>query len=210
VALTLNANALVDLNSTKLYLQIPLLEITQDEQVRDFINEVSSLVERYCRRKFIQETITERYNGTRIAEILLNHWPVTAIVAVHEDSNRVFDSDSLLDPSTYTIRGDEMQDGYYLERYDVIFARGQGTVQVEYTFGYPTFQTVPGDLQLATKRTIGYYFKQQQNKDFTQTNKSKGDENITLIDGIPKAAATILDFYQRLELPDPGNPIRNM
>ncbi len=210
MAATLNANALIDLDPAKIYLTIPLAETSQDELIRDFINEVSSLIEQYCRRKFREQTITELYNGARIYEIMLNQYPVTAIVEVHEDFNREFGADSLLDPSTYAIRGDEMQEGYYLERFDSIFTSGRATVQIQYTFGYPAFTDVPGDLQLATKRTIGYYFKQQQNKNFDQTNKSKGDENITLIEGIPKSASILLDSYRRLELPDPGNPIRNL
>jgi hypothetical protein len=208
--MALNSNALVELDPTKIFLKIPLAETSQDTLVENFINEISDLIEDYCRRKFRAQQIVDIYDGGRTREILLYQWPVNSIVSVHEDLNRVFDADSLLDASTYTVRQDEMQEGFYLQRHDVVFTRGTATVRVEYTFGYPDFADVPGALQLATKRAVAYFYTQQQNADFTVSNKSKGDENITLIDGLPKSATVLLSSFVRLEAPGPVNPIRNL
>jgi hypothetical protein len=206
----LNSNALVDLDPAKTYLKIPLADDSMDELVKDFINEVSDLIERYCNRRFRSDTVVEIHDGGRTNQLLLKQWPVSAVVSLHEDANRVFGADSLIDASQYALRDDDTGEDYYLQRYDSIFSQGVGTIRVEYTFGYVAFTDVPGALQLATKRTIGYYWKQQQNEDFVLSNKSKGDENITLIDGIPKAATQILDPFVRMELAGPTNPIRNL
>jgi hypothetical protein len=122
----------------------------------------------------------------------------------------VFAVDSLVDPTTYQIGKMDNGEGFTLEMFEGIFSRGRKIIKVEYVAGYATISTIPGDLQLATKRVIGYYWKQQQNMDFTETNKSKGDENITLIDGIPKAASLILDNYKRLEMSGDNNALYNL
>jgi hypothetical protein len=125
------------------------------------------------------------------------------------DLDRVFGADTLVPATAYQIGKFDNGDGYTVERFDTNFPRGRKIVKVEYVAGY-LLANVPGDLQLATKRTIGYYWKQQQNLDFSETNKSKGDENITLIDGIPVAASLILDNYKRLEMSGDANAMYNL
>lgn len=208
--MALNSNALVDLNSAKLFVKIPTSVTSQDSLMEGFINEASDLIEKYCNRKFRQKTITEVYDGGRTSEILLHQWPVTNVVNLWEDSEKLFPTETLIDPSDYRIVTDQDQEGISIEKLSGVFARGKGTVKVEYTFGYNDFSDVPSGLALACKRLIGYYFKQQQNEDFTETNKSKGDENVTLIDGIPLAVTNILDNYKRLEMLGYPDPVRNL
>jgi uncharacterized phiE125 gp8 family phage protein len=210
MAATLNANALVELDSLKGYVKVPLAETSLDELLRDFINEASSLIENYCNRKFRQLTYTQYLNGARTTELLLGQWPVSAINNLYIDNLRVFGADTLIDPAEYTIGVDEKDEGILVELYEQVFPQGRKNVKIEYVAGYNAFSDVPADLQLACKRTAAYYFEQQQNEDFTETNKSKGDENVTLIDGLPKSAALILENYVRLEMLAPPDPVRNL
>lgn len=205
--MALKSNALVALEPTKAY--VKEFSASNDSLIEDFINECSSLIERYCNRKFREDTYIELYDGARTNEIMLTQWPVNQIVSIHEDANRVFGPDTLLDASTYFLRSDEMQEDFMIYRTDQIFARGKATVRIEYRAGYAAYTDVPADLQLACKRTVGYYFKQQQNKDLTETNISKGDENITLIDGLPNAVKVLLDPHKRFEILAPPSPVRN-
>jgi len=210
MAATLNDNALVTLDIVKGFLKIPSAVVSEDDLVRDFINEISSLIESYCQRKFRGRSYSERYDGARTPELMLKQWPIVAIVNMWEDSSRAFLVETLVDPANYHVLEDTNGDGITIERFDHAFSQGRSTVKVEYTAGYDAFEDVPGDLQLAAKRTIAYYWKQQQNEDFNETNKSKGDENVTLIDGIPKAASLILDNYKRWEMQAQPDPVRNM
>jgi len=209
MAATLNANALVDLDPTKIYLNIPLAETSQDDLIRDFINEASSLIESYCNRKFREQTITELRNGGRTYEIVLNQWPVSSITSVHEDSSRVFGVNTLLDSTEYMIGENERAEGFTVEKFNSVFAQGRKIIQIIYTFGYALYTDVPSDIQLACKRTAAYYFKQQQNQDFIEIEKSKGNEDIVLIDGLPKSASLILDNYRRLEMLGTPDSVRN-
>jgi len=210
MAATLNANALVDLDITKNYLGIPLAETSQDELVRDFINESSSLVESYCNRLFREKTVTERFNGARTNEIILKQWPVTSVTSVHIDSARLFPVGSLVDASDYELAENEKAEGISVEIFSQVFPQGRKNIKIVYTYGYALFTDVPGDLQLACKRTVAYYWQQQQNRDFTEIEKSKREEDITLIDGIPKAASVILENYKRLEMLGSPDSVRNL
>jgi hypothetical protein len=208
--MALNSNALVELAPTKIYLGIPSAETSQDDLVEGFINSCSTLCEKYCNRIFRQVEHTERFNGVGITEILLSHWPISSVTSVHVDEQRAFGAENLLDPSNYEIFADEAGENFILERFDAIFARGRKNVKVVYVSGYDTFDDVPDDLQLACKICIGFYYEQQQQKNWTFSNKSKGDENITLVQGIPESARVILDNYKRAEMIAPVEPVRNL
>lgn len=197
----LNANALVSLESLKEYLKIPVATTSSDDLLKTFINEISALIENYCNRKFIAQTYTEIKDGGGTRELFFFQWPVTSITSLHIDPSRVFDSSTLIDSSDYAMETNEAGENYSLVYYKGTFPLGKHIIKLIYTAGYADIASVPADLQLATKRTIAFYWKQQQNQDFTETNKSKGDENITLIQGIPENAIQILEYYKRLDMP---------
>ena len=208
--MALNANALIELAPTKIYLGIPASETSQDDLVEGFINECSSLIENYCNRQFREVTHTERFDGVSVTEILLNHWPVSSITSIHVDSKRDFTVDTLVDSSNYELFQDEKGESIVVQRFDQAFPRGNKNVKIIYTAGYSAFSDVPADIQLACKITIAYYYEQQQQKNWTFSNKQKGDENITLVQGIPESAIVILDNYKRVEMVGPVEPVRNI
>lgn len=207
--MALNHNALVSLAEMKIYLKIPALETSQDSLIESFINEISQLIEVYCNRKFILNTYIERYNGGDRYELLLNNWPIQSITSLHVDHKRLFDSSSLIDPSNYDIFQDEMGDNFILERFDFKFQKGRKNIKVEYEAGYTDITTLPSDIKLACKIAVSYYYQQQQQENWTYSVKSKGDENITLIQGIPESSVIILDNYRRNEMVAPVEPTRN-
>jgi hypothetical protein len=209
MSLTLNANALVDLDPFKGFVKVPLAILTQDALLRDFINEASSLCESYCGRKFRSATYTEYQNGSKTPEIMFKQWPVSSITTVAIDPDRLFPISTVLDPTTYTLTGDTNGEGILVELFSQVFPAGRKIVKLVYTAGYATFASVPGDLQLACKRIAAYYFKQQQQEDFTESEKTKDKETVKLIDGIPQAAAQLLNRYMRLEMEGDVNPTRN-
>lgn len=210
MAATLNANALVSLDSFKAYAKEYTSDVAIEAFLRDFINEASQLCESYCNRFFRQRSITEQFNGANSYEHLLCQWPVTNITSVHIDSSRVFGASTLVDPSKYLIGVNEKGEGISIELLTQRFPRGRKNIKIVFDMGYLDIVDVPADLQLACKRTASYYYKQQQNEDFIETAKSKGGENITLIDGLPKSAAEILDKYVRMEIMGDPDPVLNL
>lgn len=198
--MALNANALIDLNPFKLFIGIPTTELSRDTELETFINEASTLIETYCNRFFRERTITEKISGDRNNELLLNQWPVNSITSIHVSENRVFDATTLLAAINYDIEEDEKGEGVGVVRFDGCFSKGIKNIQAIYVMGYNAIANVPPDLQLACKITAAYYFQISENRDFTVAMKTKGDEDVTLIQGIPKNASLILNDYKRLEM----------
>jgi len=208
--MALNPNALLELAPAKIYLGIPLAELSQDDLIEGFINECSTLIENYCNRQFRQVTHTERFDGVSVTEILMNQWPISSITSVHVDSKRAFGVDTLVDPSNYELFQDERGESILVQRFDQAFPRGNKNVKIIYTAGYSAFADVPSDIQLATKITVAFYYQQQQQKNWSYSNKQKADENITLVQGIPESAVLILENYKRVEMVGPVEPVRNV
>ena len=209
MALVLNANALINLDSFKRYVKVPTIVISEDEILRDVINEASALCESYCNRLFRAQTFTEVHNGGRTPALLTGQWPINTVTSVNIDSSRQFAAGTIVDPNTYTLGLNEKGEAYTVELFDEVFPQGRKNVQVIYQFGYVLDTDVPADLQLACKRTGAYYWKLQQSESFMEVQKTKGNENLTILDGIPQSAALILDNYTRLEMLAPPDSVRN-
>jgi len=207
--MALAANALIEKDPTKIWLGIPLAEISLDDLVEDIINHCSTLIESYCNRKFIQQTFTERHNGSGTTELLVNQWPINSITSLHVDAGREFTSETLIDPSNYEYFSNEQDEGYVIERFSETFPRGRKNIQIVYAAGYPTFADVPSDLQMGCKIAVAFYYQHQQQQDWTMSTKSKGEENIVLIQGLPESSVNLLNSYKRLEILAPPDPVRN-
>lgn len=207
--MALNANALVSLATLKTYVKVPISVTSEDSILERFINGASERCERYCNRRFTSQQYTEIRDGGRINEILLFQWPVTGITSLHVDSDRDFDADALIDPSNYSIISDQNAEGIGLRRYDAFFPKGAGTIQIVYTAGYTAF-AAPSDLQEACLLISAYWYKLQQQEEHNVASKSKGDEDVTLIQGIPVNASQILDDYKRLDVVTDVYPIVNV
>lgn len=207
--MALNPNALVTLADGKEYVGIPALETSKDSLIEKFINSASERCERYCNRKFTTDTYTEYRDGSRTIEILLHQWPVTSITELNPDPERKWLSTTQLAASVIQIFSDQDGDGIGVRRTDgFIFPRGAGIIKVVYIAGYAAFGA-PSDLQEACKITLAYYYTKQQNRDWATSTKSKGDEDISIVQGLPTDATQILDDYKRLEIPGEPYPVVN-
>jgi len=131
-------------------------------------------------------------------------FPVISITELYDDIDRLYATP--LDSSLYAISNDEKGEGYEVERFDCIFTRSRRNVKIVFQGGYAN---IPYDLQLACKVTMAYYYQKQQQQDWTTATQSKGDEDITLIQGIPESATKLLDKFKRLEILGDDEPVRN-
>ena len=76
---TLNANALTNLNRTKAELDIPLANTDFDDQVIQYINAISDVIEADTNRNFTTQNYVHRFSGTGINLLVSKQFPITAI-----------------------------------------------------------------------------------------------------------------------------------
>jgi len=202
--MTLNSNALITLAQAKLFVKVPTPEATHDTLLEEFINEASQLIESYCNRKFILQEFIEIHSGNGLSQIMTRAFPVVSITSLYDDTTRAFTD--VIDSVNYTLMQDEKGHGYGVERFDYKFSRGQRNVKIIFQGGY---SAIPSDLQLACKVTLAFYYFKQQEQEWTTNTKSKGDENITMIEGLPKSVTEILDKYKRTEILGEDESVRN-
>jgi len=202
--MTLNANALITLAQAKIFVKVPTAETTHDTLLEDFINESSQLIESYCNRKFVLQEYTEIHSGNGLTQLMTRSFPIVSVTSLYDDISRAFTT--VIDPNNYTIMQDEKGLAYGIERFDNIFIRGQRNVKVIFQGGY---SVIPSDLQLACKVTLAFYYFKQQEQEWTTNTKAKGDENITMIEGLPKSVTEILDKYKRTEILGEDESVRN-
>ena len=202
--MTLNSNALITLEQAKIFVKVPTAETTHDILLEDFINEASQLIESYCNRKFALQEYTEVHSGNGLSQIMTKAFPVVSITSLYDDITRAFTD--VIDVVNYTLIRDESGHGYGIERFDNRFSRGQRNVKIIFQGGY---SDIPSDLQLACKVTLAFYYFKQQEQEWTTNTKAKGDENITMIEGLPKSVTEILHKYKRTEILGEDESVRN-
>lgn len=209
--MALNANALVQLAPMRVFLGVPTatVDANLDALIEDFINSTSAMAESFCNRNLRSQTYTEYYDGGQTSEILINNWPIVSITSIHISSARVFDATTLLVSTSYDSAPNEIGEKVLIDRFDGVFPKGKRNVKIVYVAGYASFSDVPADLVLAVKIAVAYYYLRQQQKDWTMTTKNKGDENISLVQGLPESSRQILDRYKRLEMLAPTNSLSN-
>ena len=207
--MALNSNALVTLNTTKEFVGVPLSETSMDTLLENFINAASERCERYTNRKFTDTLYTEYRDGSRTIELLLHQWPVTSITELNPDPDRKWLAATALDSSVIQIFQDQNLEGIGVRRTDgAIFPRGPGIIKIQYNAGYTAF-AAPSDLQEACKIAVAYWFNKNQNREYSTSTKSKGDEDVSILQGLPADAREILEDYKRLEVPGEAYPVVN-
>ena len=68
---------------------------TDDDDVllTDIISRIGKQVESYCNREFDSEERTEYYNGDGTNKLRVNHYPITAIDSIYDDTDREYGLD---------------------------------------------------------------------------------------------------------------------
>lgn len=191
-------NALCTVAQVKAEIGIQSSVATFDSVLEVYIDAGTQYIEDYCGRKFIvpdSSPLTQYYDGNQQNTLLLKEWPVRAIDEVYIDSSSEFGSETLVDPTKYRIR-----DGI-----GVIllggkrFSQGIQNVKIVYKGGYEDITNCPSDLNLACIWFAAWSYFQKNRQDLGRTNVSKGDENITITQEVPKQVRALIDKYKRME-----------
>jgi uncharacterized phiE125 gp8 family phage protein len=185
--MALQANALITLNQAKDYLSISLADTSQDSWVETLINSASDRIERHCLRSFKSASRQTVFDGNGNNEVVLPHWPVTAIADVRVDSERVFGTDTKLETVDFGI-----VDSMVLRLHATLFPSGSQNVQVNYTAGYTA---VPGDLQFACLFLVEWLYRMKNDRRLGRGSVSKGNETVENLPGMPKEVIEILEPF---------------
>jgi len=160
-----------------------------DALLEALIDRVSEAVETYCGRRFKQETVTEYHDGRGRSRLALRRRPVASVTSLHDDLDRAYTDEEIVDPDDYTFYPDEG----IVELDAGVFQDGLRNVKVVYVAGYAT---VPADLAHAAIVWVAAIFhRAQQGGDGFAQERVEAYSARFETEPMPAAVRGILDAY---------------
>ena len=163
------------------------------------IASASEVIERWCNRRFAQESVTDYMDGKGEPFVVLSQPPVDTdqTVQVWDDPGRDYESGDLVDSDDYAVDADAgtiTLDGG-------TFADGNRNVKASYTGG---FASVPPAVEQAANMLVASWYNMGQSGADGIKAESLGRHSITYKDDegmtIPGAVKIILGSYRRIRL----------
>jgi len=190
---TLNANALTVLDRTKAELDIPLANTDFDDQVIQYINAVSDVIEEHTNRTFNSAAYSHRFTGRGHNWLVAKEFPVTAITDVWVSQTYDFSTAELA--TTYTFQDDV----FFVRLGESNFWPGAAplAIKIDYTAGYTT---IPDGIQQACIEWVRLLYNAQGDRRIGRTAKSKQGENISWENDMPLLVKSLLAPYQRAKV----------
>jgi hypothetical protein len=163
--MALNSNAIVTLAEAKAQMKLVDTNTNEDATFEGYINEISSAVELYCKRKFVSQSITsELHDGSGGRFLYPRYFPIqqlsTASAPTTEQKLASLQYRDTPD-STWMDIEDNINNIFietgddscrpYIELYDTYFPVGRRNITVSYKAGYTT---VPSDVKMAVLEMI--------------------------------------------------------
>jgi len=168
---TLPANALATRKEVKDFMNINQADATIDNLFHDLIGRVSQAFESYCSRVFRALDYTEYYDGDGGNSIFPNQFPINSIASIHDDSDWVWGSDTLIDSSDYRV----VDDRYIY--YNGVFSKSPQSIKLVYNAGYSAIQT---DLKQACIEEVARKYRHR--KEIDESVKTLGDGSVSFVD----------------------------
>ena len=178
----------------KSFLRIPTAETGDDSLIDEMIGDLEAFAKTVCNRVFESAEVTQYYDGDGTKNLLVNYYPITAVSALYDDTDRVYGADTAIDSGDYIIKEDE---GKIVLDEGLIFAEGVKNIKITYTGGYSA-GTMPADLKHAIKLLVCAKYLEGQG----EINAIKGD-GYAVEDRTTrwrKEAMGILQLYKRFSL----------
>jgi hypothetical protein len=133
--------------------------VTEDTLWEDLVDAATKIIESICNRQFkylsggAQTEITEYFNGDGKGKLFLKFYPVASITSIHDDPDRVYGADTLVDSDEYATWLDEG-----IIEFDGAGTIGSGVknIKVVYKGGYTD---TPFDLELVCWELVAILYK---------------------------------------------------
>ena len=178
--------ALTTLERIKTFLNIT--NENSDSILNQLLQSVSEEVQNHCNRKFLKATHTEYFDGDKAERLFVSNFPIISITSIHDDIERVFGADTLVDTDSYVA---DSENGIIQFDYPIGLGTGQKNVQVIYEGGY---ETIPMDLQDAVVKKVSAAFLFSR----SQINTQEGMEiQNTRIEKMIEEADKTIERYRR-------------
>ena len=163
-----------------------------DAITQTLITKASFWANKYTSRILAQQTFSEYYDGDGSDTLFLKNYPISSIATVHQDSDRTFDSDALIDSDDYFTYADNRKligDG-------AIWEKGIQTIQVVYVAGYE-IGSIPEDLVNAITMLVDFWFREYDAHRFGVTSTGSETSRITYEKNIPVEIKEMLNPYKK-------------
>lgn len=162
---------------------------TDDDEtfIGNLITRVSDDIERECNRTFNASDLTEYYNGDGTNVLLTRNYPINSITTIHDDCDREYNSDDLIDSDNIIIDS-EVEGRIVLD--GTLFTKGDKNIKLVYNAGY---STIPTDLEQACiKRVAAEYL---ESKGLVAGFAEGAERNP---DKLRKQANVVIEKYKRI------------
>ncbi len=101
-----DATEIIPLEFVRDALKIEGVDPDIDSFLEILIAQATTFVQSYCRRNFLTATYTEFHDGDNGDIIIPRNYPIISVTSVHDDVDRVFGADTLIDSADYAIVAD--------------------------------------------------------------------------------------------------------
>ena len=172
---------------------------TNDLVLSNLINSVSIMAENYMGRKVENTTYTEYFDVSIGGQIYsLKAYPVTSITTVHNDVDWDYDSDTLVDSTSYQksaetgilyVKTSALIEGFSALK--VVYIGGMATCTEELFDDY-------ADLSAAIERQVAFLYKTRTKIGASSVNSSTGGVSWDLGYQWMKDVKGVLDIYKRV------------
>ena len=210
--MALNSNAIVTLAEAKAQLKIVDTNTKEDATFEGYINEISSAVELYCKRKFVSQSITsELHDGNGGRFLYPRYFPIQQLSTESAPTTsqklaslqyRNSPDDSWIDieddiDHIFIETGDDSCRPF-IELYDTYFPVGRRNITLSYKAGYTT---VPSDVKMAVLEMIQMRWNEAKrgNDWLGQGNinaSQSGNSYSTSLINLDKRWKSVLDRYR--------------
>lgn len=143
----LTGSELTTTANVKEFLGIGTAVTDDDTFIQNLITRVSDDIEKECGRTFADATYTEYRSGDSTGLLLLDQYPINSITSIHDDIDRDYGADCLIDADDYSY----YSDSGIVELDGLTFCRGVNNVKIVYNAGYTT---IPTDLEQACIKRV--------------------------------------------------------
>lgn len=200
-------------------------------RVVKFMNAACDWFEQEIDGPVLTREFTGVYDGSNSNVVRPEFHPVKSITSLKIDYNRQFAEDSKINPTQYFIRGPEdvkqikgSSTELSINGSDIVlrddnetFIVGRifsgsilGSIELKYTAGLGTVDTLPEDLVQASLQLVEYWYFQRENRDIGVTSRGVQGQSYTKPkDDIPDEIVNCAQKYTDFSFPQAPVPQRN-
>ena len=161
-----------------------------DAITQELITKASVFANNYTGRILAQQTFTETYDGDGSGILFLNNYPISSVTTVHQDSDRVFGVDTLVDSGDYLTYADNRK----LVSIGTRWFKDIQTIKVVYVAGF-VIGSIPEDLVNAVTMLVDFWGKEYDAHRFGVTSTGTDTNRITYEKNIPVEIKEMLNPY---------------